>query len=377
MIRRHAWLYTFALFFVHKCIVIGGSFFFVSRYTSLPAFSDYLEYALLRNFVRWDSLWYIRIASEGYGWDQPAAFFPLYPLSMRLLHDAFGMSYRIGGLLIANAAFLLALYFLVRLLSIDYSRDVVVRTLLLLVLFPTSFYFSAVYTESLFLFWTAGCFYFVRQGKWRTAGIFGFFASLTRNTGVLSVLPFLYEYLALRNFEWRRIRRDILPVALIPAGIFAYMAYLHYKIGDGLGFVHAQKYWNRSFQWPWATLWHGTWDVILKPRRGWLKYNRICEAIAAYWGLLLAALSLWKKRLRLRGSYMLYMLAAILVPLLSPSEANSYFYSIPRFVIVIFPLFVIWALLLRRTRWLIPAALFSIAGQWYLLDKFTRGMFVF
>lgn len=377
MNTRNAWSYTFALFFIHKLSVLGASLFFVRRYLSLPTFGEYLQYSLLHNFVRWDSIWYIRIAYQGYDSDEPAAFFPLYPYLMRLLHDVFGMSYRIGGLILANAAFLLAIYMLFRLLETDYSRCLALRTLLLLVVFPTSFYFSVVYTESLFLFLTVAGFYFIRKRQWLLAGLFGFFASLTRNTGVLLALPFLYEYLASRKFEWRQIRADVLWVALIPAGVLAYMIVLYAKIGDPLGFVHAQKYWKRSFMWPWATLWHGTWDVFFKPRQGWVRYNRMWEMVAAYWELILSALALWRTHLRVRGSYLLYTVAAVIVPLLSPSPLNSYFYSVPRFAIVIFPLFIIWALLLEKKRWLLCVIAISIVGQWYLMDKFTRGLFVF
>ncbi|MFC4770016.1 mannosyltransferase family protein [Effusibacillus consociatus] len=377
MTRRNAWLYTFALFLLHQFIVIGGSFVFVSRHFSVPSLKEYLQYALIDNFVRWDSLWYIRIAHEGYRWDQPAAFFPLYPYLMGALHDTLGLSYRIAGLLIANAAFLLAIYLLLRLLAMDYPRETVVKALTLLVVFPTSFYFSAVYTESLFLFLTVGCFYCIRERQWLWAGVFGFFASMTRNTGILLVLPFLYEYLADKKFQWKEIRADILLIGLIPAGIAAYMILLYTKIGDPLGFVHAQKYWKRSFLWPWATVWQGTWDMLFKPRNGWIRKHRLIEAGIAYWEILLTGLSLWKDRLRLRWSYSLYLIAAVTVPLLSPSPLNSYFYSIPRFAVVIFPLFVIWALLLRQNRWLIPVIVISIVGQWYLLDKFTTGYFVF
>ncbi|GAX91135.1 mannosyltransferase family protein [Effusibacillus lacus] len=377
MTRRQAWLYTFALFLAHKFIVVCGSLVFVRRFVSIPEGVGFLQFALLDNFVRWDSLWYVRIAREGYNYEQPAAFFPLYPYLIRLLHDGAGLSYNAAGLFISNAAFLFALYLLVRLLAKDYSARVVFTTGLLLIGFPTSFYFSAAYTESLFLLWTVGCFYTLRQGKWVWAGAFGFLASLTRNTGILLALPYIYEYLAARKFQWREIRSDLLWISLIPLGIASYMLLLWGRIGDPLGFVHAQKHWGRSFMWPWQTLWQGTLDVFDRPRTGWPRVNRKIEMFAVYWELILLLVSLWKERLRMRRSYLLYAGAAAIVPLLSPSVQHSYFYSIPRFVIVIFPLFVIWGLLLEKKRWWIPVMVLSMAGQWYLLCKFTRGLFVF
>ncbi|BCJ87118.1 mannosyltransferase family protein [Effusibacillus dendaii] len=377
MSRRDAWIYSFILFLVHKVSVFGASLFFVSRSMPFHSIKEYLQYALIQNFVRWDSLWYLRIATDGYAELKRAAFFPLYPYLIRGLHFAFDMPYRIGGLLIANVTLLLALYLLLRLLARDFSRSHAVYTGLLLVVFPTSFYFSALYTESLFLFLTVGCLLSIRQEKWLLAGIFGFFAALTRNTGFLLVFPFLYAYLSARNFQWRQIRPDIVAIALIPTGLIVYMTLLFFKIGDPLGFVRAQKFWNRTSLWPWATLWYGTWDILTKPRRGWPLWDHAYEAIAAYLELLLIGLSLWKQKWRLPNEYLLYLVPAVIVPLCSPSIGNSYFYSIPRFIIVLFPLFAIWALIFKNKRSIGIAALLSVAGQWYLMDKFTRDFFVF
>jgi Gpi18-like mannosyltransferase len=378
MNRGTAWSYAFLFFAIHKLIAVGSSLLFVYLYIPYSSRLAYLEYSLIQNFIRWDAEWYIQIAFKGYFNEQASAFFPLYPYMIRGFHELFGLSYRASGLLISNVAFFLALYMLIRLLSIDFSKPLLLRTLTLLVLFPTSFYFSAVYTESLFLFWIAGSFYFVRNRNWWWAGIFGFFASLTRNTGVLLLLPFLYEYLAERDFDRRRIQGDIFPIVLIPAGVFAYMLLLVNKTGDPLGFVHAQRYWGRGFTWPWVTMWQGLLDLFFKHRPGlWSRINHSFDTFVGYWELVLTALAAVKQEWQIRRSYWLYAAAAVIVPLLSPNIPNSYFYSVPRFVIVVFPVFLIWALMLRQKRWLVPVAAISLAGQVYLMYMFTKGAFVY
>lgn len=378
MSRGNAWAYTFLFFAIHKLITVGSSLLFVYSYIPLPTWIGYLEYSLIQNFMHWDAAWYVRIANEGYFGNQAAAFFPLYPYMIRGLNELSGLSYQVSGLLIANVAFLLALYLLIRLLAIDFSKQVTLRTLTLLIAFPTSFYFSAVYTESLFLFWTVGSFYFARNRNWWWVGIFGFFASLTRNTGILLILPIVYEYLAERNFDWRRINSDILPIVLIPTGVFAYMLLLTNKIGDPWGFVHAQRYWGRAFAWPWTTIWNGLLDLFFKHRPSlWSRINHTFDTLIGYWEVVLTALSAVKQEWRIRGSYWLYAASAVVVPLFSPSIPNSYFYSIPRFVIVLFPVFLIWALMLQRKRWFVPLALLSLWGQIYLMQMFTKGAFVY
>lgn len=381
MARRTAWLYALAFFLMHKFIVLSSSLIFVGWYRhsfKITSITGYLKYALIENFTRWDAEWYMNIASMGYYSSDSSAFFPLYPYSIRGLSLLTGLSYRISGLLIASAAFLAALYILLRLLSIDFSQKVAVRTVLLMVLFPTSFYFSAIYTESLFLFWTVGCFYLARKGNWWWAGIFGFFASLTRNTGIILALPFLYEYMASKNFEFRRIRADIIAIGLIPAGIIAYMLLLYYRLGDPLGFVHAQKTWNRVFHWPWQTLWYGLLDLIFTSRAPWSKINHTFDTFVGYWEVITTFMTLLIKKLQMRWSYWLYMAAAVTVPLLSPSIPNSYFYSVPRFVIVLFPVFAVWAVLMEKHRRLVaPWLTLGVLGQVYLLLKFTQGWFIY
>ena len=151
------------------------------------------ENPLLAVWGRWDAEHYLTIARNGYSGFEPA-FFPLYPLLIRIVGAVTG-SHLIAGLIISNTAAFFALLYLYKLIEHQYNRHVAHRAVFYVSIFPTAIFFSAVYTESLFFALTVASFYYIRDHKWLTAGIIGFFAALTRVEGVLLVVPFAIEWL--------------------------------------------------------------------------------------------------------------------------------------------------------------------------------------
>ncbi len=127
-------------------------------------------------WAKWDSQWYFQIARDGYLY-QPlrqsnVAFFPVYPLSMRLLARFVGDNLILSGFLVSNLAFFLALVFLYRLAELEFGdRSTARRTVFYLAFFPTAFFFSSVYTESVYLLLTVATMYFARSRHW-LAGCF-------------------------------------------------------------------------------------------------------------------------------------------------------------------------------------------------------------
>src|SRR3954462_12767766 len=130
---------------------------------------------LLAPLARWDAVWYLEIASSGYGGEQHrAAFFPLYPLLVRAVGELGGGSpgaLLIASYLVALAAFLGALVLLHRLVTLELGRPLAGPTLLLLAFFPAALYFGAPYSESVFLLASVGAFYAARTGSWAWAGL--------------------------------------------------------------------------------------------------------------------------------------------------------------------------------------------------------------
>lgn len=331
-----------------------------------------LQAAFYGNFTKWDAHWYMRIAECGYN-KISAAFFPLYPLTIHWTAHAGAISLQAAGLLISHLSLFFALYFLLRLVEEEYSEEISWRTGMLLVLFPTAYYFSSVYTEAMFLLWTTGCFFFLRERRWLLASLFGLLATLTRNTGVLLFFPVAYE-ITKRLREQQRLTKECLYPFLIPCGLAGFMFYLQIRMGDPLAFLHAQQHWHREFRFPWYTWWQGSREVWLSGKKGWSLYYQINEWLATQVELAGMAVSLF---LPLPMRYLLYLVPAVLIPLLMPNEAKGdYFYSIPRFVLTAFPVFMAAGIILTRTRWFLLACFLSFAGQAYLLYQLTLGHFI-
>jgi len=237
--------------------------------------------ALLAPALRWDSNWYVDLASHGYRHEAvEPAFFPLYPLLMRGVGEL-TTSVVAAGILISLAAFLVSLVLLGRLTELELGADAGRRAIVLLAFFPTAMFFSAVYTEALFLALELGAFYAARRGRWGWAGVLGALGSATRNTGALLMPALLVLYLygpradrepdmpAARTpptpgRPWRaairpryRLRADALWIALVPLGLVAYLAYMEAHFGDWLAPLEAQEHFRRSFEGPLSALWLG------------------------------------------------------------------------------------------------------------------------
>jgi mannosyltransferase PIG-V len=179
--------------------------------------------------VRWDSIHYLGIAQHGYTSAPSTVFFPLYPLLVRALGFLVGSDAG-AGVAISLAAFAAALMLLHRLTELELGRRAADATVLLLAFAPLSLFFSAVYTESLFLAVSVGSLYAARQRRWKLACALGCLASATRVTGAGLVLPLAIMYLR----ERRGLDRRAAWLIGVPAGLTAYLGYAALR---GYGFL--------------------------------------------------------------------------------------------------------------------------------------------
>ena len=294
---------------------------------------------LLAVWGRWDAVHYLDIARRGY-YGTDMAFFPLYPGLIRLFSFFVG-DRLIAGLLISNVALFFGCLFFYKLVEHQYDRTVAHRAVFYVSIFPTAIFFSAVYTEALFFALTVASFYYIRERKWMTAGLLGGLAAMTRVEGVLLVVPFAIEALfpdgrfALRELATLSLRtvRIALGAALIPLGLFAYMGLLWILRGDPLYFTHVQSHWDRHLAFPWVSVSHA-FQTIAKTHLPVTVAGQIIEL--AFTTLMLAALVASVGRMR--WSYWVYMLLSILVPM-----STSSLMSMPRFALVLFPMFMMLA----------------------------------
>jgi hypothetical protein len=319
---------------------------------------------LLAPAARWDSVWYLSIAHDGYAGDASrAAFFPLYPLLARGI---------VGGLVVSALASWLALAALHRLGALELGDAPARWAVWLVACFPASFYLTAVYSEGLFLALSVGAVLAARTDRWALAGALGALAAATRSAGVVLLVALALLWLAAP----RRRARDAAWLALVPAGLAAFCVGLAAAGLDGAAPLHAQAAWMRHFAGPFVGAWDGVvagWDGARQLLSGAREpvYFRAAGGdpyvVAAHNLELLASLAAAVPALvgalrRLPVAYGAYALAALALPLSWPVGPQPLM-SLPRFELVLFPLFLWlgwWASRGRRRGPVLAAALMGL-----------------
>ncbi len=320
-------------------------------------------YTWLDIWGAWDTRWYITIAETWYSTGKdvfgyvPHAFFPLYPVLIKVFGLPFGNSYY-GGVLVSNLAFLAGAWLLYKLVYEMKGHEMGKRAVLFMFLFPTAFMFSAVLTESLFAVLSIGAFYCARRKYWLVAGMLGGLSALTRLNGVfIGVLLFL-EYMQQRQFRILAIRADVLCLALVPLGTFLFMLVGYVSEGNFFALFEAQAAWGgRSLENPVTVLWHsvdgslagqepqftlgpwtfslGSWTLSLGP---WTIASPMMMFGAILASYVLAVLAWgWK---RLDFHLLVWCALLILIPLASSKIVAT---AMPRYMVVVFPIFLVFA----------------------------------
>ncbi|HYX48453.1 MAG TPA: hypothetical protein VE843_01830, partial [Ktedonobacteraceae bacterium] len=223
--------------------------------------------------------------------------------------------------------------------------------------YPYALFFFVGYSESLFLLLSVAIFSLLRRGKmldWWFAGGIGFLAALTRSTGVLLSIPYLIMYV---HHFWVGEKRDLtgwfqkigalVPIILFPLGIVAYVVYLGYTKGNPLIFiVEEASNWHRHFDWIWMTAGYTIQLLFSYPL---LSYETLRNLLELGFTILPIVVLVWGwKRLPLQ--YSLYALAAILFAVSYPLATIHPLTSQQRYMIVLFPLFVIFAFWGKNSR---------------------------
>jgi len=296
--------------------------------------------------VPWDAGHYVAIAENGYDDPKRAAFFPLYPLLARAAGTPVGSSLW-GGVLVSLVALAVALFLLHRLVALEVGERYARPVLLVVALFPTAFFFNAIYTESLFLALSVGAFYFARRERWALAGLCGGLAAATRNTGVLLLIPLLLLP--------RARRRDAAWLTLVPAGLVAVLGYWADR-GNWQAPFDAQRFWFREFS-PLGGALHGAWDAAVSvaqyvagPAHHVLATPTFQQAGELSRPLTLATVNLTDFAFlafgavacvgaarRLPLAYAAYAAVALAVAASAPNDYEPLM-SLPRYVAVLFPL---------------------------------------
>ncbi len=349
--------------------VMIGFIIFVSAII-IPMESGTFSYAdpnnlILDGLIRFDSWWYTNIIEHGYsvgnvetGQQGTVAFFPLYPLLVQMAAVLTGNIF-VAGVLVSHVALLIALGYVYALTQLEFDSATAARAVFYVAGAPTAVFFSAMYTESLFVALVAATFFYARKAQWDRAAVAGAFAAATRNTGVLLAAVIALEGLHHYGFRFRPpswgraalvpfIRRQanavlsswpsLIAAAIVPVGLIAYMAYLSNTFGDPLAFINAQATFGRDVS---AS---GAANVVSRTIRrlnfgsqffaGQTNARTIVDTLATLgFGAIILALPF-----KLRPAHAVFTGLTLLVPLASGTVS-----SMTRYVLMLVPCFMLLA----------------------------------
>jgi mannosyltransferase PIG-V len=288
---------------------------------------------------RQDAVWYLRLADEGWSTDDAsAAFFPLYPLTVRAVAWVLPGPDLLSALLVSNLAFLGALLALFALTAEAFGERVARRAIVVAAIFPTSFFFLAPYTESLFLLLSILAFREARHDRWGRVAVFGAFAALTRSVGILLVPALLIDAMSGRSggdraraVGDRALGARVAGAAAIALGPVCWFGWWGIVNGNWLAPLDAQRNWGRELQPPWVSLVRAV-ELAWSFQSYWLLDLLIVGLAIAGFALMLPAL---------RSSEAVYGAMSLLLPLLYPFGDRPLL-SLPRFAVVVFP--ALWGL---------------------------------
>ena len=299
--------------------------------------------ALGRDWDQWDAQHYLYLASHGYTKSGDArnliAFFPLYPALISAV-GSIGLPIRLAALLISNVAGVVAAILLYEIGRLDGGPEAGFRAAAFFTVFPTAYFLLVGYTEALFCALAFGAVLAVRRQQWLPAGMLGGLAAATRLTG-LALFPLLVIELVVARRARQTLWQAIVPPVLVVAGFVAYLATNLLVLGSPFAFVAVQReHWAHSLAAPWV----GFAEAIrsIRWRVPWEKLTvGVGEAIGGIAAYATAALS-W---LRLRPSDAVYATVVTALVTFLP-----FWLSIPRYLLSLYPLFLLMGRL--RSRWL-------------------------
>lgn len=200
----------------------------------------------------WDAPNYIRIAQNGYFFEQDwrlIVFFPLYP-SVIWLFDTVTGSTLVSSLLVSWVCLGIACVYLYKLVSLDRGEKTAWRAIKYLLIFPVTVFLGAPYTESMFLMLSFACMYYARVKRFGAACVAGMLAALTRNIGVLLAVFVLFEMLAAHEYKLKskQFWKDAPSLLIIPLGTCIYLLMNHAITGNAFSFLEYEKtFWHQGF----------------------------------------------------------------------------------------------------------------------------------
>lgn len=328
-------------FFIHTLIIFTSYFLAdILPHRDPAGLIDESLYPLspiIEKLIKWDAHWYTYIAGHGYTL-QSIVFFPAIIVFIKIL-SYLGFNPGFAGLIICNLFAFLSFWMMYLTFRLDFSERKTRYALLSYAVMPTSFFLNSIYTEPIFIASSLACIYFARIDKWWHAGMAGALATLTRNLGIFLFLFLLYEFIKTYPRS-SKAKYTGLSVFLPPAALFLFMAYNFYLLGDPMAFVTSQHGWGRHLGLPWQNIWNNlpltfVNNPVNQPGVALDSFTVIINVVG------LACLTFLPK-CKVHPSYLMIGWLWFLIPLMF-TAAELPLYSMSRFILPIFPLYLFFA----------------------------------
>lgn len=315
------------------------------------------DFGFLAAWNIWDAPHYLDIAAKGYQTTGDMAnfivFFPVFPIFISFIHLILFVPILLSSYIVTLLAAIGAGCFLYKLVLLDEDRPTAFYSVLLLFLFPTAFFLHIPYTESLMVFFVTASFYFVRQKKYLISFIFAMLASTTRLTGLAIIPALVFElYFYHRDIFKHKLPLPWLLVFIVPPlGFAAYLFLNLYLFGDMTHFLQVQKInWGTEISFSLKGLTEALNNIT------WRKPDEaLYIGYAQIGAFLLGTAGLIYSSIKLRISYAVYYFFGFLVIILP-----SFWLSLPRYELVLFPLFIMLAKLSKNKLFLTLWLAFSL-----------------
>lgn len=371
-----------------------------TKYTSdISVFSD----RLLGVWGNWDGGWYLRIATQGYQTHPDSqAFFPFYPILTRGLGKLMLGQYLLAGTVISLVMAIVIFILFYLMIRRDYGEQLAERSILYLSVFPTVFFLFAVYTEALFMALILTSFFAARHYRnWWLAGLLGALAAITRGIGIFTIVPLFVEWVSYRLgvineetgekaylFDFKTLRKlpdlNLIALVLPLVTLCGWLLYSQQFLGDALGSLTAHSEWKRAFMMPWMTVIESS-RVLFTPNTNgfitikidWYQGANLLNLSFFVMGAIVFLYGCWKfVKSQFPLSYLFFFGIGLIVPLINPIYTAP-LSSFPRFLLPLFPMFLLWAQACEHRRWLHFLTLYvSLPLLGLLFTLFANGYWI-
>ncbi len=207
-----------------------------------------VDIPVLYSLSRWDSGYYMGIATGGFDFfpnGQAYAFRPLFPVMLRLIYPIFGFlgvasAEVLAGFIWNTVALVIATIYLERLSTLLLGSQIASRTILLLAVYPSTFFFSVIYPESTCILLITSSLYYLESGRILRAGGLGFLAGLVRPETFLLSIPFFVKTLT-ESRKLMKILAGMMVILSLP--VFSLFSYV--ETGNLFVALQAEQAWPK------------------------------------------------------------------------------------------------------------------------------------